>query len=231
MGYQAVLFDLFGTLAEFSYTQYEAMLGRVAALFGVSRAGLAAKLEASSPDQELGMVWWQDALDEAWQELGGHPSPGGREDAFREYLFFERSMLMPKAGALDVLKALKGSGLPMGLVSNTLQPVPELWPGCLLSPFIDAAVFSCVERIRKPDPAIYHLACARLGVSPEETVFVGDGTAQELSGALAAGLRAVKCCVPDGDPHRIDFLARQEWDGPWVDTFEELRLLVRGDRT
>jgi hypothetical protein len=31
-----------------------------------------------------------------------------------------------------------------------------------------------VERIRKPDPAIYLLACNRLGASPSQCVFLDD---------------------------------------------------------
>lgn len=40
----------------------------------------------------------------------------------------------------------------------------------------------------KPDPAIYLLACRRLGVAPEDCVFVGDGGDRELEGAAAVGM-------------------------------------------
>ncbi len=43
----------------------------------------------------------------------------------------------------------------------------------------------------KPDPAIYQLACQRLGVIPEDCRYVGDGGSNELTGADASGMRAV----------------------------------------
>jgi len=52
-------------------------------------------------------------------------------------------------------------------------------------------VFSCEVGLAKPDPAIYHLAAARLGVEPAECLFVGDGGSDELSGAGAAAMTPV----------------------------------------
>ena len=42
----------------------------------------------------------------------------------------------------------------------------------------------------KPDPAIFHAACALAGSSPEETLHVGDHPEQDVLGALGAGLQA-----------------------------------------
>jgi putative hydrolase of the HAD superfamily len=42
----------------------------------------------------------------------------------------------------------------------------------------------------KPDPRIYRLACARLGVRPAETVFVDDNELM-VDGARAVGIQAV----------------------------------------
>lgn len=43
----------------------------------------------------------------------------------------------------------------------------------------------------KPDPAIFHAACAALGVAPAEAVYVGDDILLDVQGAQRAGLRAV----------------------------------------
>ncbi|QLP96401.1 MAG: HAD-IA family hydrolase [Rhodoblastus sp.] len=42
--------------------------------------------------------------------------------------------------------------------------------------------------LRKPDPAIFAAACARIGVAPGRTLFVDD-LAENVAGARAAGLR------------------------------------------
>lgn len=43
----------------------------------------------------------------------------------------------------------------------------------------------------KPDPAIFHAACAALQVAPAATVYVGDDPLLDVRGARQAGLRAV----------------------------------------
>jgi putative hydrolase of the HAD superfamily len=52
--------------------------------------------------------------------------------------------------------------------------------------------------LRKPHPAIYHLACERLGVAPERAVLLDD-IESNLRGAEAGGLRAIHV-GPDPTP-------------------------------
>ncbi|HVD14610.1 MAG TPA: HAD family phosphatase [Actinomycetota bacterium] len=54
----------------------------------------------------------------------------------------------------------------------------------------DLLVYSHEVGIAKPDPRIYQLACARLGVRPGETVFVDDNQLM-VDGARAAGIQAI----------------------------------------
>jgi epoxide hydrolase-like predicted phosphatase len=54
----------------------------------------------------------------------------------------------------------------------------------------DLIVYSHEVGISKPDPRIYQLACARLGVRPGETVFVDDNQLM-VDGARAARIQAI----------------------------------------
>ena len=54
----------------------------------------------------------------------------------------------------------------------------------------DVIVYSHEVGIRKPDPAIYLLACDRLGVRPAEAVFLDDKEVA-VEGARAVGMAAV----------------------------------------
>ncbi|MES1993500.1 MAG: TIGR01458 family HAD-type hydrolase [Pseudomonadota bacterium] len=47
------------------------------------------------------------------------------------------------------------------------------------------------EVIGKPAPAMFHTACAQLGLPPDQVVMVGDDVEADVLGALEAGLQAV----------------------------------------
>jgi putative hydrolase of the HAD superfamily len=55
---------------------------------------------------------------------------------------------------------------------------------------VDVAIYSDEEGVRKPDPHIFALAAARLGIPPAETVFLDDVPAN-IDAARAGGFQAV----------------------------------------
>jgi epoxide hydrolase-like predicted phosphatase len=59
-----------------------------------------------------------------------------------------------------------------------------------LGALTDTLILSCEERLMKPDTRLYHLAAERLGVAPEETLFVDDHL-PNVEGARDAGMRAL----------------------------------------
>jgi HAD superfamily hydrolase (TIGR01509 family) len=59
-----------------------------------------------------------------------------------------------------------------------------------LEDLVDEIVYSHEAGMTKPDLRIYALACARLGVRPDQAVFLDD-TDQCVAGARRAGLRAI----------------------------------------
>jgi len=61
---------------------------------------------------------------------------------------------------------------------------------------IAATGFSCLLGVRKPHPGIYLHVTRRLGVAPEQCLYVGDGDSRELSGAAALGMTALRIRLP-----------------------------------
>ncbi len=55
----------------------------------------------------------------------------------------------------------------------------------------DLVVESSIEGVRKPDPRIYELTCERLGVRPEEAVFLDD-LGVNLKPAKRLGMHTIK---------------------------------------
>ena len=92
---------------------------------------------------------------------------------------------------VQTLHELKEAGYRIGLITNCAYDEIAAWDSSELAGLVDVPIFSCVEGLIKPDPAIYELACDRLGVDVSAAVFVGDGGSDELRGADAAGLKAI----------------------------------------
>jgi putative hydrolase of the HAD superfamily len=60
-----------------------------------------------------------------------------------------------------------------------------------IEPYFSTILISEKEGLRKPDPAIFHRATSLLGVTPGETVYVGDHPVNDMQAARNAGMLAV----------------------------------------
>lgn len=103
----------------------------------------------------------------------------------------KRALLSVPADILNTLSELKAKGIKIGLISNADLIDQKYWNSSVLNPFFDDAVFSCDVGLLKPDPEIFKLALNRMGVLPEESIFVGDGGSNELAGAKSVGMRTI----------------------------------------
>ena len=97
------------------------------------------------------------------------------------------------AEAAPLLKTLKERGYRMGLISNTVSPtmVPEELKEAGIIDDLEVVILSSVERLRKPDPAIFLLACERAGVAPEKCAYIGDAPNRDVEGPRRAGFASV----------------------------------------
>ena len=81
----------------------------------------------------------------------------------------------PVPGMVEIVEALAARGVPLYAITNFSA---EFWPAFragapLFDHFIDIVV-SGVEKLVKPDPAIYRLALRRFGLQPGQGLFVDD---------------------------------------------------------
>jgi putative hydrolase of the HAD superfamily len=92
----------------------------------------------------------------------------------------------------NALKKLHGT-YKLGIVSNFAIPecVDELLEKHGIDKLFDVVVVSGAVNKRKPSPEIFQKALQKLGVSAEETVFVGDTVDADVIGAKAAGMKAI----------------------------------------
>jgi putative hydrolase of the HAD superfamily len=95
----------------------------------------------------------------------------------------------PAAG--QVLADLKAAGFKLAVVSNAGGDVADLLARLGLAAPLDAILDSGIVGIEKPDPRIFHLAAAELGVNAADCLHVGDLYSVDVLGARAAGVEPV----------------------------------------
>ena len=227
--YDAVIFDLFGTLV--------AGLGREA--YHVSLRQMAVALGA--PVEEFTRLWNKETANQRLigalkspeenieyirEVLGLPPELGRIVEAVRIRLAFYRASLTPRNETVRTLTRLREAGHRLGLISDCSHEAPLLWPETAMAAAIDRPVFSCVEGFAKPDPRLYEIACARLAVSPERCLYVGDGDGHELAGAVRQGINAVMIRIPDEEAAGVYRRNPDEWDGPRIASLAEVLTMV-----
>ena len=94
--------------------------------------------------------------------------------------------------AKSALEKLHGK-YKLGIVSNFAIPecVDKLLEKNGLGALFDVVVVSGAVNKRKPSPEIFQKALERIGVSAENTVFVGDTVDADIIGAKAAGMKVI----------------------------------------
>ena len=133
----------------------------------------------------------------------------------------QESMFTFRPEALPVLRQLRGQGFRIGLLSDCTIELPEAWPRLPVAGLVEAPVFSCLERTRKPDPRLFHKVAAELQAAPEQCLYVGDGGGRELTGAAAVGMRPVLLAGPDWHPHGARD-REPDWGGERISSLTEL---------
>jgi putative hydrolase of the HAD superfamily len=107
------------------------------------------------------------------------------------------------ADAAPTLQRLRDAGLAIGVCSNWGWNLHVFLQELALADMVDSAVTSARAGARKPHPRIYAHACAELGVSPADVLFVGDSWGPDVVGPTEAGMAAVHLWRPDEQPGMV----------------------------
>ena len=91
----------------------------------------------------------------------------------------------------DVLGALRGRGVRLGVLSNAPSNLPLFLDRLGIAPLVDFAVVSAIEGVRKPDRRIFAAALERAGVEPQAALHVGDMYLEDVLGGGAVGVRTL----------------------------------------
>jgi len=103
----------------------------------------------------------------------------------------DMAILNPRHDIASAIQILAQRGLKLGLLSNCDEREIRRWPDSPLAQYFNATCFSCDIGFTKPHPKAFSIVLERLGTSPQEAAYVGDGGSKELEGARQAGFGLV----------------------------------------
>jgi putative hydrolase of the HAD superfamily len=126
-----------------------------------------------------------------------HEAAGGPHidpERAREQVFAQRA---EASGAMvDTVRQIRQAGYRTALLTNNAREWEPMWRGLIpVDELFDVVVDSSVVGLRKPDRAIYELTCERLGLRPEECIFVDDLQCN-VDAASELGMEVVHCTDP-----------------------------------
>jgi putative hydrolase of the HAD superfamily len=228
MTLRAVIFDLFGTLVDDFVSSTGQMNAQLLTALDVPREPFMQHWRQTSAMRTIGEFQSVEAsIEHVCTMMGVQVTAEQMTRAVEIRLKYIRRALEPRTDASPTLRQLKNDGYKIGLLSNCSIEIPILWPETPLANFFDSAVFSSRERLKKPDPRIYHLACERLGVSPESCLYVADGENYELTAAANVGLHSALIQNPSRNDGKEVLREAREWQGDSIDSLTHVLQLVR----
>jgi putative hydrolase of the HAD superfamily len=158
--------------------------------------------------------------------MNAHPEAEQISEAVKIRMKYIRQALQPRPDAVTTLRQLKEQSCKIGLLSNCSIEIPILWPETTFADLVESPVFSSRERLKKPDLRIYHLACERLGVTPERCLYIADGEDHELTAAAKVGLHPVLIRTSSKETRGELHQEAREWQGTAITDLAEVLRLV-----
>lgn len=215
-----VIFDLFGTLVDApSAAERSAAARAIADTVGATKESVESYLQDSWLVRHDGTLPSVSDLAAHLQVCVGQQRPTAAVVDVLKQLAARR--IEPAQSVTDTLSRLREAGLKIGLISDASAEIAEAWPTGALAPYFDHAVFSCTANAVKPASSLYIQILDQLDAVPQEVIYLGDGGGDELRGAQALGIRAIRVSRRGGE-HTLVYRTGVEWLGPWIDSIESV---------
>jgi len=96
---------------------------------------------------------------------------------------------------ITAIQKLKANGFKVAALTNNWRDPQTDGFAIPLKDNFDLLVESAVEGMQKPDPRIYQICCQRLGVKPEQAIFLDD-IGRNVKAARALGMQTIKVSDP-----------------------------------
>jgi putative hydrolase of the HAD superfamily len=195
MQLRAVLFDVDDTL--FDSTTLAAM-ARINAIKAMMESGLPLKSVTKGYNLLIEIVGkygpnYDFHFDRLLEALGTKPDPKIIAAGVIAYHDTKQAYLKPDPEVIPTLIALRDRGYKLGIISNGRSV--KQWEKIIrlgLHHFFDTVVISEEVGSEKPDVKIFQISLERLGIAPQEAVYVGNHVETDIVGANRVGMVSVR---------------------------------------
>lgn len=217
----AVVFDLWNTVCPLPDSAKEATRAFTASALGLPLAhfdNLWATTRSLRETMDLEAYLWQICEDQG---------VSGAASVIQSILKFrakEHGLLIcsPAGETLIALEMLRVHGLKTSLLSNCTSDVSNYLLQSELRVHFDDVVLSSDVGVMKPSRRAYEIVAERLGLAPEDCLYIGDGNDSELLGAQLAGMT----------PVLLETAKTVNWTGTRIERLSEVvGLALRPGRT
>jgi putative hydrolase of the HAD superfamily len=222
MKLNAVIFDLYGTLVNDFASSAGQLHAEFVGTLGVPTDRFMKLWRETTEMRVIGAFQTvEESIEYVCKLLGVPITSEQLSRAVEVRLRLIRRTLSPRVDALATLARLNND-FKLGLLSNCSIEIPIVWPETAFAELIDCAIFSSRVRLKKPDLRIYQLACDRIGMKPEECLYIADGENYELAAAAKVGLRTLLLRNSSPDNGRELLREAREWQGDTISTLPEI---------
>ena len=184
--YTACLIDVYETALSVDLPEWGALLAATARVD--PRAFAMAVSQRADPVAD-GRLTVRRAFEETLGDLGVPTDDGVVDRMLAADQDYVRERAVLHEDTVPFLESLRAKGVRTAFVSNCADNTRPLLEWLGLSSLVDELVLSCEVGAAKPDPVIFEVALAHLGVAAEDTLFVDDQQAF-CDAAAALGIRA-----------------------------------------
>ncbi|MFH1700151.1 MAG: HAD family hydrolase [Candidatus Zixiibacteriota bacterium] len=195
--------------------------------FGEFHNRLESLKKSIRPDEKWKMEEWKatDAPQKLFAELGV-ANPFEISERFVENAYSAtRPYMKLKSGIIETLNTLKQHGYKLGLISNTLFSAELLNEDLKLlglESYFDATIYSTDVGFRKPHPRIFFYAADKMGLAPDEIIYVGDRYRVDMLGARYSGMHPILFYRKD-----LDYPENMPRNIPVINEMPELTEILR----
>ena len=208
--FQAVIFDLNGTLVEiYKVSEYHQNIRLIAETLGLEyerfKDAWAKSYDAFPFGDYLDVSDRFEKAFEIYFQSQSYTIEKEKLDKAIEirYEYIANQALQIRPNVFEALDWLKAHGYKIGLISNCTMETPRAWPKNPLSKYFPKPIFSCEVKVTKPDRKIFELVLETIDhISPEKTIYVADGDDLEFDTAISMGMHPILITYDTTDAYR-----------------------------